>query len=635
MSSSDTPQLRLSLSHSASTYKRSFDQFGFDLDTPLDPAAVASSSGTDEHRPGPSNGDRNKRARSNSVSPNSAEQAHSMDSPPSSSSSHTISSASSNHAVADRRDAPPAVVATRYPQTPESDPVFPSGLGGEFGHASSGLFDARPLEASPAELPTTSVWSNPLSSANSSIDQNDQFRLSMERFHAFDSQISSIRARPSQLPFRVPSNPPTLPPLTPSSPVEHSHSHISPAVSLPSVESLSYTSTSAQASAATPPMALPSTTSSDQYHSDMTPLRFEEFGELREMMGFYHERNPNSPNTDRPLVRRRHQSPPLLDNSERPRINPSFRRPPPRHLAENVSRNPSVQLWPSDRRGAVPDDSDDEFFGHPAVTMESRGSLDLPRSRLDSSLLANRIRRSMENQVAQPSVGRIVSPPPFSVTAPSPVESNSTLPMNGPHSQEPGRPNRHEPWSFHSPSRLPVFAEAVRTLTERLGRARQRTSYASERHVERSRSPGGGAFSSLYLLTLLVTTNQAELLLSAGSASTAHYAWPLGYPEFTSSEDSPYELDLPMPSPWFNEGDATPRHSIPTSRIQRDASVSRQVPWRSSPPSNDTSEDRFLTYLTFLHQPAVAATTGEATQPGEYFPRIPANHPRFLSSCGK
>lgn len=499
MSSSDPPQLRISLPHSASTFKRSFDQFGFDLDTPLDPTAVASSSGTDEHRPGPSNGDRNKRARSNSVTPGSAERTHSMDGPPSSSSSHTISSGSSNHPVADHRDAPPAVAATRYPQTPETDPVFPSGLGGEFTHASSGLFDSRPLEASSAEPPATSVWSNPLSSTNSSIDQNDQFRLSMERFHAFDSQISSIRARPSQLPFRVSSNPPTLPPLTPSSPIEHLHSHTSPAVSLPSVESLSYTSTSAQASASVNPlMALSSTTSPDQYHSDMPPLRSEEFGELREMMGFYQDRSPNSPNIDRPIVRRRHQSPPLPDNSEQPRINTSFRRSPPRHITENVSRNLSMQSWPSGRRGAPTDDSDDDFFGRPAVTMESRGSLDLPRSRLDSSLLVNRIRRSMENQV-HPSAGRI-SPPLFT-TVPSPVESNSTPLTNGSRTQEPERLNRHEPWSFHPSPRFPVFAEAVLTLTERIGRARQRNS-ASERRVERSRSPGAGTFPSLYLIAL-------------------------------------------------------------------------------------------------------------------------------------
>ena len=500
MSSSEPPHLRLSLPQSASTFKRSFDQFGFDLDTPLDPTAVASTSATDEHRPGPSNGDRNKRARSNSVTPNSADQARSMDSSTGSSSSHSMSSGSSSHAVADHRDAPPAVAATRYPQTPGSDPDFPSGLGGEFNHA-SGLFDTPPLETSPSEPSTTSVWSNPLSS-DTNTNQNDQFRLSMERFHAFDSQISSIRARPSQLPFRVPSDPPTLPPLTPSSPVEHSHSHISPPVSLPSVESLGYTSNSAQTPASAPPlMALSSTTSPDQYRSNMSPLRFEELGELREMMGFYHERNPNTPSIDRPIVRRRQQSPPLPDNSERSRINASFGRSPANHGAENISRNPSMQSWPSDRRIAIPDDSDDDFYGRPVVTMESRESLDLPRSRLDSSLLANRIRRSMENPVTHPSLGRM-SPPVFPSADPSPVGPSSTLPVNGSRTQHPGRHNRHEAWSFHSSSRLPVFAEAFRTLTERLGRPRQRTNYASERRVERSRSPGAGAFSSLYLVTV-------------------------------------------------------------------------------------------------------------------------------------
>ena len=493
MSSSDPPQLRLSLPQSASTFKRSFDQFGFDLNTPLDPTAVASTSAIDEHRPGPSNGDRNKRARSNSVTPNSADQAHSMDSSPGP--SHTISSASSSHAVADHRDAPLPVAATRYSQTPGTDPVFTSGLGGELNHT-SGLFDTPPLETSPVESSTTSLWSNTLSS-NTSTNQNDQFRLSMERFHAFDSQISSIRARPSQLPFRVPSNPPTLPPLTPSSPLEHSHSHISPTVSLPSVESLGYTPNSAQASASVPPaMALSSTTSPDQYRSDLSPLRFEELGELREMMGFY-ERNPNSPSIDRPIVRRR-QSPPLPNNSERSRVNPSFGRSPATHVAENISRNPSMQSWPSDRRNAIIDDSDDDFYGRPVVTMESRESLDLSRSRLDSSLLANRLRRSMENPVTHPSLGR-TSPPLFPTVEPSSLESNSTVPANGSRTQEPGRHNRHEAWSFHSSSRLPVFAEAFRTL---IGRPRQRTSYASERRVERSRSPGAGAFSSLYLVTV-------------------------------------------------------------------------------------------------------------------------------------
>jgi hypothetical protein len=117
-----------------------------------------------------------------------------------------------------------------------------------------------------------------------------------------------------------------------------------------------------------------------------------------------------------------------------------------------------------------------------------------------------------------------------------------------------------------------------------------------------------------------VIANQAEILLSpAGSASAAHYAWPSGYPEFRSSEDSPYELDLPMPSPWLNDENATSRQSISTSRVQRDTSISRQVPWRNPLPSNDPSEDRLLSYLSFLHRPSGTATTGEATQPGEYY----------------
>jgi len=73
---------------------------------------------------------------------------------------------------------------------------------------------------------------------------------------------------------------------------------------------------------------------------------------------------------------------------------------------------------------------------------------------------------------------------------------------------------------------------------------------------------------------------------STGSVSPpAHYDWSFDYPEFSSSEDSPYELDLPTPSRWSSEENA-----IPTSRIQRDTSISRQVPWRSSLPSNEATQ---------------------------------------------
>lgn len=85
-----------------------------------------------------------------------------------------------------------------------------------------------------------------------------------------------------------------------------------------------------------------------------------------------------------------------------------------------------------------------------------------------------------------------------------------------------------------------------------------------------------------------------------------------------------------MPSPWFDDENATPRQSIPTSRVQRDTSTSHQVPWRNPLPSNDTSEDRLLSYLNFLHRPGTA-TTGEATQSGEC---LPVSYLRPLSNCG-
>ncbi|KAI0254587.1 hypothetical protein BJV78DRAFT_929970 [Lactifluus subvellereus] len=515
MSSSDPPQLRLSLPQTASTFKRSFEQFGFDLETTVDSTVVASSSSTDEHRPGPSNGDRNKRARSSSVTPSPAEQARSMDSSPSSSSSHAISSGSSNHAVANHRDAPPATAPTRHPQALENNSAFSSSVAGELSHtSSSGLFDARPREASPVEPPTSSVWSNPPSSTNSSIEHNEQFRLSMERFHAFDSQISSIRSRPSPLPFHIPPSPPTLPPLTLSSPVEHSHSHphSSAAVSLPSVESLSYTSTSttAQTSASVPPPTAPpsTTTPSDQYHSGVSSVGFEEFGEFREMTGFFPEQHPNSPSVDRPAARPRHQTPSLLDEPERPQIDRPFRRPPSRQIADNISRNSTLHSWPSNRRGATLSDSDDEFGGRPVVpNLQGRGSLDLPRSRLDSSLLANRIRRSMQSQTVHPASGRM-SPPRFPALTPSQIEPNPTQVGDNSRAQEPERFNRHEPWSSHPPSRRPVLAEAFRTLA-RLGRGRQRTNYTTDSGAERSRSPVGGVSPSPYLCC---TTSMGSLI---------------------------------------------------------------------------------------------------------------------------
>ena len=503
MSSPDPPHLRLSLPSTAPTFKRSFDQFGFDLETTVDSSLVASSSNTDEHRSGPSNTDRNKRARSNSVTLNNVdavEPAHSIDT----SLPHSTSSAASNHITTTYRDAPPPpppLPTTRLSRPSRSDSngsLFSPGLslGEEPTHTPTALFESRSSDPS-VNPPASTTWPNPPSLANPSTEHNEQFRLSMERFHAFDSQISSIRARPAPLPSRPLPNHPTLPPLTLSTTAEHPHTHLNSAVSLPSVESFNYTASSAQQAAAPPPVAPPSIASPtiDQYPPDMSPLGFEEFGEFREMMGFFPEQNSNSRSVDRSAARPR-QSPSPLDNSGRHRVDQQIRRSPPRQITEDGSRNSSLRPWPVDHRIAIFGDSDDEFGDLPTVnSSQSRRSLDLPRSRLDPSLLADRIRRSMRNQAE--ALGRM-SPPRFPTPTTSQFESNQTRSVNASRIQEHERSDRYEQQSFYPPSRRSALPEAVRTLAERLGRGRQRADYTDEGDTERSRSPAAAPFSSQY-----------------------------------------------------------------------------------------------------------------------------------------
>ena len=526
MSSPDPPHLRLSLPPTAPTFKRSFDQFGFDLETPVDSSLVASSSNTDEHRPGPSNTDRNKRARSNSVTPNnsnSAEQARPIDTSSPSAPPHSTSSAIPNHMTTTHRDAPlpsPPPPTVRHPRASRSDSndsIFSPGmsLGEEPTHAPTVLFESRSSDSS-INPPASTTWSNPPSSANPSAEHNEQFRLSMERFHAFDSQISSIRARPSPLPSRPPPNHPTLPPLTLSTTTEHPHAHLNSAVSLPSVESFNYTAPSAQSPAAPPPVAPPSIASStiDQYPSEMSPLGFEEFGEFREMMGFFPEQNSNSRSVDRSAARPRQRSSPL-DNPGRHRVDQPVRRSPTRQITEDGSRNSTLRPWPVDHRGAVFGDSDDEFGDLPVVnSLQGRRTLDLPRSRLDPSLLADRIRRSMRSQATHETLGRM-SPPSFPTPTTSQFESNQTRSVNTSRIQEHERPDAYEHRSLYPPSRRSALPEAVRTLAERLGRGRQRTDYTGESGAERSRSPAAANFSSPYLrhtFTCRWSTNLTALL---------------------------------------------------------------------------------------------------------------------------
>ncbi|KAI0047887.1 hypothetical protein FA95DRAFT_1155048 [Auriscalpium vulgare] len=177
MSSPDPPQLQLSLSSSTPTFKRSFDQFGFDLESPVESNAATTSTSSD---PGPSHSDRNKRQRSNLASPDSSSFPDSLGNAGSSSQHATVASTSASSSASER---PPSPIA-----------------------------DITPHTLAPPQLPSTTF--RPTS------EFNEQFRLSMERFNAFDSQISSLRPRPPSPPRRsLATSPPSLPPLSLPSPV--------------------------------------------------------------------------------------------------------------------------------------------------------------------------------------------------------------------------------------------------------------------------------------------------------------------------------------------------------------------------------------------------------------------------------
>ncbi|KAF9531403.1 hypothetical protein CPB83DRAFT_103185 [Crepidotus variabilis] len=196
MSSNCPPQLQLSIQPSTTSFKRSFEQFGFDLGSPVDGGASGSNNGND----------RNKRARSASSFSDSNE---SMDS---SSSSRTLASTSST----------PASSAQRQ------DGASLAGVGSIAG--------AGPLALGPPRLPTPDIQDvemidYPTESRNSVASivsqhthhqSEERFRLSLERFNAFDSQIAILRrSRPTSpltgsaapLPRSRLSTPPILPPL--------------------------------------------------------------------------------------------------------------------------------------------------------------------------------------------------------------------------------------------------------------------------------------------------------------------------------------------------------------------------------------------------------------------------------------
>ncbi|KAA1477936.1 hypothetical protein DENSPDRAFT_627407 [Dentipellis sp. KUC8613] len=219
MSSPDPPQIQLALTPNTTSFKRSFEEYGYDLESPVDTSvSSASSSGsgsTDSLAAGSANdgNERHKRARSGSFS---------SDSMGASASSHRMGASSSRNAGisgnASSTSHSPAPSTHQLPTlTPDSSPPPLHPLSNEVLLLSPEPPEVEMVDAAPQDdpPPPTIEWaSSPLPSA-------EQFRISMERFNAFDSQISSLRSARGTMsdPARSsPSPPPTLPPLSLPSP---------------------------------------------------------------------------------------------------------------------------------------------------------------------------------------------------------------------------------------------------------------------------------------------------------------------------------------------------------------------------------------------------------------------------------
>ena len=198
MSSNCPPQLQLSLQPSTTSFKRSFEQFGFDLEGPGD--------ATDAGGSGANNGnDRNKRARSAS---SFSEGSDSMDS------SHlsTITSGSSGSS----------------PSSREVDAVTNESTTSPIAVLGASLSTHSALE--PPRLPTPDIQDiempdypvdghNSESFADSIVpqvsDPDDRYRLSIDPYSPFHGEMSGLRHPQSNstLVPRSSTPPPILPPL--------------------------------------------------------------------------------------------------------------------------------------------------------------------------------------------------------------------------------------------------------------------------------------------------------------------------------------------------------------------------------------------------------------------------------------
>ncbi|KAG1844536.1 hypothetical protein DFJ58DRAFT_28067 [Suillus subalutaceus] len=216
MSSEYPSHLHVSFAPNATSFKRTFEQFGYDSGSPMTSALQASGSGTATHNlptssSGSSSGnERNKRARStssSSVSNRSADSSRSSEYVSArSSASLSEGSTTNDHNLSldqNRRSTAypsPAVVSTSSTLVSPTS-VLPSTVvepQDEDMSDSSGFSLDIPRPAPPPEVASSTV--------------HDALRNSIERFNEFDSHIAALRRSHSRTPSWHPTASPVLSP---------------------------------------------------------------------------------------------------------------------------------------------------------------------------------------------------------------------------------------------------------------------------------------------------------------------------------------------------------------------------------------------------------------------------------------
>ncbi|KAF5381678.1 hypothetical protein D9615_005573 [Tricholomella constricta] len=208
MSSSCPPQLHLELPPNTTSFKRSFDQFGFDLESPLGGSDGAGASGSDGN-------DRNKRARSASSFSDDDVSIGGSQSLTLASGSSSMSDAAhgrtggSQSALGASRPVITAgapLLSLNLERSSLEPPRLPTPEIQDIDMADYPLVEAED-DGEPVTAP--SISSAPIISSQA----DESYRISLERFNAFDTQISALRQSRSPSVPRSPTPPPVLPPL--------------------------------------------------------------------------------------------------------------------------------------------------------------------------------------------------------------------------------------------------------------------------------------------------------------------------------------------------------------------------------------------------------------------------------------